>query len=86
MATAARTLPPPVPLLPLSGPEMEAHMRTYLYLAVWLHALRHLDVFEARLAACLPELAITDRAVILWQLKLGGHLLDPTAAACGPFH
>jgi len=34
-------------------------MRTYLYLAVWLHALRHLDVFEARLAACLPELAIT---------------------------
>ena len=23
------------------------------------------------------ELAITDRAVSLWQLKLGGHLLDP---------
>ena len=48
-----------------------------LYLTVWLRSLRHLDVFEARLAACLPELAITDRALCLWQLKLGGHLLDP---------
>ena len=48
-----------------------------LYLALWLRTLRHLDAFEARLAACLPELAITDRTVCLWQLKLGGHLLDP---------
>jgi len=48
-----------------------------LYLAAWLRSLRHLDAFETRLAAHLPELAITDRAVCLWQLKLGGHLLDP---------
>jgi DNA-binding Lrp family transcriptional regulator len=48
-----------------------------LYLAVWLRTLRHLDAFHARLAAHLPELAITDNAVTLWQLKLGGHLVDP---------
>jgi hypothetical protein len=33
--------------------------------------------FEARLAVQVPELTITDRAVALWVLKLGGHLLDP---------
>jgi DNA-binding Lrp family transcriptional regulator len=48
-----------------------------LYLTVWLRTLRHLDVFEARLAACLPALAITDRAMSLWHVKLGGHLVDP---------
>ena len=48
-----------------------------LYLTVWLRTLRHLDVFEGRLAACLPELAITDRAISLWHVKLGGHLVDP---------
>jgi DNA-binding Lrp family transcriptional regulator len=48
-----------------------------LYLSVWLRTLRDLDAFQARLAAQLPELTITDRAVSLWQLKLGGHLLDP---------
>jgi hypothetical protein len=44
---------------------------------VWLRSQRHLDAFEMRLAAHLPELAITDRAICLWHLKLGGHLLDP---------
>jgi DNA-binding Lrp family transcriptional regulator len=48
-----------------------------LYLTVWLRTLRHLDVFEARLAACLPQLTITDRAMSLWHVKLGGHLVDP---------
>jgi DNA-binding Lrp family transcriptional regulator len=48
-----------------------------LYLTAWLRSERHLDAFEVRLAAHLPELAITDRAMSLWQLKLGGHLLDP---------
>jgi hypothetical protein len=48
-----------------------------LYLAVWLRTLRHLDLFEAHLAACLPELAITDCALSLWHVKLGGHLMDP---------
>jgi DNA-binding Lrp family transcriptional regulator len=48
-----------------------------LYLSVWLRSMRDLDAFEVRLAVHLPELAITDRAVSLWQLKLGGHLLDP---------
>ena len=48
-----------------------------LYLTVWLRTLRHLDAFQARLAACLPELTITDRALTLWHLKLGGHLLGP---------
>ncbi len=48
-----------------------------LHLSVWLRTLRDLDAFQARLAVHLPELAITDRAVSLWQLKLGGHLLDP---------
>jgi DNA-binding Lrp family transcriptional regulator len=48
-----------------------------LYLSVWLRSMRDLDAFEARLSTHLPELTITDRAVSLWQLKLGGHLLDP---------
>jgi DNA-binding Lrp family transcriptional regulator len=50
---------------------------TNLFVSVWLRSVRDLDAFQARLASHAPELTITDRAVSLWQLKLGGHLLDP---------
>jgi DNA-binding Lrp family transcriptional regulator len=48
-----------------------------LILVVWLRSVHEVAAFEARLAVQVPELTITDRAVALWVLKLGGHLLDP---------
>jgi hypothetical protein len=54
----------------ISGPDN-------LYLSVWLRMVRDLEILERRLATHTPELTITDRAVSLWSLKLGGHLLDP---------
>jgi hypothetical protein len=48
-----------------------------LYLPVWLRTLRDLETLERRLAAHTTELTITERAVSLWTLKLGGHVLDP---------
>jgi DNA-binding Lrp family transcriptional regulator len=48
-----------------------------LFVSVWLRTLRDLQAFEVRLATHAPELTITDQAASLWQLKLGGHLLDP---------
>jgi DNA-binding Lrp family transcriptional regulator len=50
---------------------------TNLFVTVWLRTMRDLEAFHARLASHAPELTVTDRAVSLWQLKLGGHLLDP---------
>jgi hypothetical protein len=48
-----------------------------LIFGVWLRRMDDLQPFEARLAAKAPDLAITDRAVNLWPMKLGGHILDP---------
>ncbi|BAL86063.1 putative AsnC-family transcriptional regulator [Actinoplanes missouriensis 431] len=48
-----------------------------LILVVWLRSVQEVAAFEARLAVQVPELRITDRAVALWVMKLGGHLLDP---------
>jgi DNA-binding Lrp family transcriptional regulator len=48
-----------------------------LFVSVWLRSMRDLEAFQARLASRAPELTVTDRAVSLWQLKLGGRLLDP---------
>ncbi|MEU4159382.1 Lrp/AsnC family transcriptional regulator [Actinoplanes sp. NPDC026670] len=48
-----------------------------LLVVVWLRAVQDIAAFETRLAVQVPELTITDRAVALWVLKLGGHLLDP---------
>ncbi|MFC4070763.1 Lrp/AsnC family transcriptional regulator [Actinoplanes subglobosus] len=48
-----------------------------LLVVVWLRSVQDIAGFEARLAVQVPELTITDRAVALWVLKLGGHLLDP---------
>ncbi|BEL09778.1 AsnC family transcriptional regulator [Actinoplanes sichuanensis] len=48
-----------------------------LLVVVWLRSVQDIAAFEARLAVQVPELTITDRAVALWVLKLGGHLLDP---------
>ncbi|MEU8237731.1 Lrp/AsnC family transcriptional regulator [Actinoplanes missouriensis] len=48
-----------------------------LILVVWLRSVQEVAAFEARLAVQVPELRIIDRAVALWVMKLGGHLLDP---------
>lgn len=48
-----------------------------LMLTVWLRSAEDIAAFEARLADRFPELAVADRAVALWQLKIAGHLLDP---------
>ncbi|MFJ7948974.1 Lrp/AsnC family transcriptional regulator [Streptomyces sp. NPDC096354] len=48
-----------------------------LMLAVWLRSAEDIGAFEARLADRFPELAVMDRAVTLWPLKLAGHVLDP---------
>ncbi|GGN28003.1 DNA-binding Lrp family transcriptional regulator [Actinoplanes campanulatus] len=48
-----------------------------LLVVVWLRSVQDIAAFEARLAVQAPELTITDRAVALWVMKLGGHLLDP---------
>ncbi|WP_238442180.1 hypothetical protein [Streptomyces pratensis] len=46
-------------------------------LTVWLRSPEDIGAFEARPADRFPELAVVDRAVALWQLKIAGHLLDP---------
>ncbi|MFC3740875.1 Lrp/AsnC family transcriptional regulator [Paractinoplanes deccanensis] len=48
-----------------------------LLIVVWLRSVQEIAAFEARLAARVPEMTVTDRAVALWVMKLGGHLLDP---------
>ncbi|XVU26494.1 Lrp/AsnC family transcriptional regulator [Actinoplanes sp. CA-054009] len=48
-----------------------------LLLVVWLRSVPEIAAFEARLVARVPELTVIDRAVALWVMKLGGHLLDP---------
>ncbi|MET9111691.1 Lrp/AsnC family transcriptional regulator [Streptomyces zhihengii] len=54
----------------LSGPHN-------LMVAVWLRSIEDIRTFETRLAARFPELLVADRAIALWPLKLGGHILDP---------
>ncbi|MFB7655306.1 MULTISPECIES: Lrp/AsnC family transcriptional regulator [unclassified Streptomyces] len=44
---------------------------------VWLRSVEDIQAYEARLVARFPELVIADRAIALWPLKLGGHILDP---------
>ncbi|ESU48693.1 transcriptional regulator, AsnC family protein [Streptomyces sp. HCCB10043] len=48
-----------------------------LLLTVWLRSAEDIATFEARLGTRFPELAIADRAVTLWPLKLAGQILDP---------
>ena len=53
----------------LSGPNN-------LMLAVWLRSLSDLDAIESQLNRRMPGLVVTDRAVTLWTIKLGGQLVD----------
>lgn len=48
-----------------------------LALGVWLRSVADLAGFEKRLSERFPEVTIVDRAVTLWPVKLGAHLLDP---------
>ncbi|MFD0573465.1 Lrp/AsnC family transcriptional regulator [Kitasatospora gansuensis] len=54
----------------LSGPHN-------LLLAAWLRSVDDIAPFESRLTERFPELAVADRTLTLWSMKLGGHLLDP---------
>ncbi|MFI0354613.1 Lrp/AsnC family transcriptional regulator [Actinomadura sp. 9N407] len=54
----------------LSGP-------SNLLFTVWLRSYEHIQAFETELGRRFPTLAINDRAVTLWPMKLGGHILDP---------
>jgi DNA-binding Lrp family transcriptional regulator len=51
--------------------------RHNLMFTVWLRTLDELPSLEAHLGARIPDLVIGDRAVTLWPLKIGGHILDP---------
>ncbi|MFI6516501.1 Lrp/AsnC family transcriptional regulator [Spirillospora sp. NPDC050679] len=44
---------------------------------VWLRSVNRVQAFETALGRRFPQLAITDRAVTLWPVKMAGHLLDP---------
>jgi len=48
-----------------------------LHISMWLRSTADIPDFEARLATRIPDLTIVDRAVVLWPLKIGGHILDP---------
>ncbi|WP_405740854.1 Lrp/AsnC family transcriptional regulator [Streptomyces sp. NBC_00028] len=68
----------------LSGPHN-------LLLAAWLRSVDDIAPFESRLTERFPELDVADRALTLWPMKLGGHLLDPKgrhlrAVTLGPWH
>ncbi|WP_329342294.1 hypothetical protein OG866_39510 [Streptomyces sp. NBC_00663] len=68
----------------LSGPHN-------LLLAAWLRSVDDIAPFESRLTSRFPELDVADRALTLWPMKLGGHLLDPQgrqlrAVTLGPWH
>ncbi|MBW0273046.1 AsnC family transcriptional regulator [Nocardia sp. MH4] len=44
---------------------------------VWLRTMADMPAFEARLTEAMPDLAIADRSMALWPLKIGATLLDP---------
>lgn len=48
-----------------------------LLFAVWLRSVDRVQAFETALRRRFPQLAVTDRSVALWQMKLAGQLLDP---------
>jgi DNA-binding Lrp family transcriptional regulator len=50
--------------------------RHNLMVTVWLASLAEIGPVETRLTGCLPGLVIADRAITLWPLKIGGHILD----------
>jgi DNA-binding Lrp family transcriptional regulator len=51
--------------------------RHNLMVTVWLGSIDEIGPVETRLTGCIPGLVIADRAITLWQLKIGGHVLDP---------
>ncbi|GAB4583859.1 Lrp/AsnC family transcriptional regulator [Nocardia sp. IFM 10818] len=54
-----------------------------LVFTVWLRAMAEVSEFEMRLQDLVPELEIADRAITLWVMKIGGHLLDPAGRHLG---
>jgi DNA-binding Lrp family transcriptional regulator len=51
--------------------------RHNLLFIVWLRSFDDVSAFEAGLASRVPDVVLTERAVTLWPVKLGGHILDP---------
>lgn len=54
----------------LSGPHN-------LLVTAWLRTVDEVQRLETQLAQRLPRLAIADRSITLWTMKLGGQVLDP---------
>jgi hypothetical protein len=55
--------------------------RHNLMFTVWLRGLDEIGPLEARLRTCVPGLILAGRAITLWPLKAGGHVLaDPRRA------
>ncbi|WP_424210917.1 Lrp/AsnC family transcriptional regulator [Streptomyces sp. BI20] len=50
--------------------------RDNLLIVGWVRSVEDAHRFEARVAERAPQIAITDRAITLWPVKLSGHLLD----------
>ncbi|ANZ14065.1 AsnC family transcriptional regulator [Streptomyces noursei ATCC 11455] len=50
--------------------------RHNLHLVAWVRSLDDAQRFEVRLAERAADLTVTERAVALWHMKHGGHLLD----------
>ncbi|MGV4927100.1 Lrp/AsnC family transcriptional regulator (plasmid) [Streptomyces sp. BHT-5-2] len=50
--------------------------RHNLHLVAWVRSLDDAQRFEVRLAERAPDLTVAERAVALWHMKHGGHLLD----------
>jgi DNA-binding Lrp family transcriptional regulator len=51
--------------------------RHNLTFTVWVPSLDDVEALETNLTTRIPDLVIADRAVTLWPLKHGGHILDP---------
>jgi DNA-binding Lrp family transcriptional regulator len=51
--------------------------RNNLMFTVWLHSTNALEPFETLLARQIPELVITARNLVLWNMKFGTNILNP---------
>jgi DNA-binding Lrp family transcriptional regulator len=48
-----------------------------LMFGAWLRSVDDVQPFEKLIGTRIPGLVIADRSVTLWEIKLGGHILDP---------
>jgi len=48
-----------------------------LTFGAWLRSVDDVQPFETMIGTRIPGLVIADRSVTLWEIELGGHILDP---------